>query len=168
MLKVMTFNGPSNGKGRNVCADSISEPTFLITELRYTLGQLNAQLGDLTARQAASSPGTAPSAHQVLSAMVQSEQQYQEQYSRLAGIPLPAKVPVQDAGSPAAAFERMRIGTIAMLEQIQGDWLPELSNLVRQQVADDRQRATQIADDRKAVFESDQRPDLNEPLTQLH
>lgn len=147
-----------------MCADTISEPTFLITELRYTLGQLNAQLGDLTTRQETRGTNDTPSIEQVLGAMAQSEQKYQERYHRLTGIAIPEQAPVQDAGSPAAAFERLRIATITMLEQIEGEWPDPLRERVRQQVAEDRQRTTQIAGDRKAIFDNDQRPDLNQPL----
>ncbi len=148
-----------------MCAEAISQPQFLLTELRYTLGQLNAQLGGLTRQQETEGSGIVPSVQEILDTMTRNETKYQEQYSRLTGVPIPEKVPVQDAGNPAAEFERMRIGTIAMLEQIQPDWPDQLMEAVRQQVADDRQRTTLIANDRKRIFEGDQRPDLNEPLT---
>lgn len=147
-----------------MCADTISEPAFLITELRYTLGQLNAQLGDISNRQEAGGTTERPSIYQVLEAMQQSERRYQEQYGRMTGIAVPEDAPVQDTGSPAEAFERRRIATIAMLEQIEGEWPDTLVELVRQQVAEDRQHTTQIANDRKVIFENDQRPDLNQSL----
>lgn len=147
-----------------MCADTISEPTFLITELRYTLGQLNAQLGDITTRQESRGTSDKPSIDQVLEAMLQSEQKYQEQYSGMTGVAIPENVPVQDAGSPAAAFERMRIGTITMLEQVEGEWPESLRDRVRQHIAEDRQHTTQIAVDREGIFENDQRPDLNQSL----
>lgn len=136
----------------------------MITELRYTLGQLNTQLGDLTTVQEARGTSETPAIYQVLEAMTESERKYQEQYSRMLGVPIPENVPVQDAGSPAGQFERLRIGTITMLEQVEGEWPDQLRELVRQQVSEDRQRTTQIAGDRKAIFEHDQRPDLNKPL----
>jgi len=148
-----------------VCAEAISEPQFLLTELRYTLGQLNVQLGDLTTRQEQEGGALHPSVREILDTMTRAERKYQEQYSRLTGVGLPEKVPVQDEGSPAAGFEQLRIGTIALLEQAQPEWTPELIEAVRQQVADDRQRTTLIAEERKRIFESDQRPDLDEPLT---
>lgn len=147
-----------------MCADTISEPTFLITELRYTLGQLNTQLGDISSRQEAAGTVDRPSIYQVLEAMQQSERAYQERYSRMTGVPIPDDAPVQDAGSPAAPFERLRIATITMLEQVEGEWPDALKESVRQQVAEDRQHATQIANDRKVIFENDQRPDLNQSL----
>lgn len=147
-----------------MCADTISEPAFLITELRYTLGQLNAQLGDISSRQEAGGTDDRPSIYQVLEAMQRSERAYQEKYRRMTGVAIPEDAPVQDAGSPAAAFERLRIATITMLEQVEGEWPDTLRELVRQQVAEDRQRTTQIANDRKVIFDTDQRPDLNRPL----
>jgi hypothetical protein len=148
-----------------VCADTISEPTFLITELRYTLGQLTAQLGDISNRQEAAGTADRPSVYQVLETMLASERTYQGQYSRMTGVPIPEDAAAaQEAGSPAAVFERMRIATITMLEQVEGEWPDTLRELVRQQVAEDRQHTTEIANDRKVIFENDQRPDLNQPL----
>lgn len=144
--------------------DGISESTFLLTELRYTLGQLNVQLGDLNAQQEQHGPSGAPSVDQILKDMTQAEQRCQQQYAKLTGVSAP-DLPVSDAGSPAEAFERLRLGTITQLEQVGSDWSPELREAVRQQVANDRQRTTQIANDRRNIFEHDQRPDLNEPLT---
>lgn len=144
--------------------DSISEPTFLLTELRYTLGQLNTQLGDVNAKQEQQSPGGAPSIDAVLQDMAQAERKCQQQYEKLTGIPA-RELPIADSGSPAEAFEKLRLGTITQLEQVGSTWPAQLVEAVRQQIAEDRRRTTQIANERRNLFEHDQRPDLNEPLT---
>jgi hypothetical protein len=137
----------------------------LLTELRYTLGQLHVQLGDLSSSSVrASAANTDRTVEQEVASMVQDEAKYQAQYAQLLNIAAP-----QSGGETGAAgeevFIRQRERTLAMLQQAGEPWPEELIAAVQQQVANDRRHTTVIADLRKGLFEQDQRPDLDEPLT---
>jgi len=141
----------------------ISEPAFLLTELRYTLGQLHVQLGDLDESMRTKGDGGA-CIDEILDSMVSDEDRYQAHYSRMLNVSVP-----QEGGDEQfrghAAFENKRAQTVALLEQVGDNWPAELVDCVREQVAADRKYTTQIADRRKELYEQDQRPDLEEPLT---
>lgn len=142
----------------------ITEPAFLLTELRYTLGQLHVQLGDLDPSMRADAAENGSSVDDILASMTRDEDRYQAEYSRL----LNAAVPEEGGDEQFqghAALERKRAQTVALLEQAGDDWPQELIDTVKQQVAGDRQYTTQIAERRKELFEQEQRPDLEEPLT---
>lgn len=146
--------------------DTISEQDFLLTELRYTLGQLHVQVGDLLPEQRSNSEG-GQSVDQILQEMMQTEEQYQKRYAQL----LHAAVPdhgIDLLPASESPFEDQRGRTIALLEHSQGTWSQELLDMVKQQVAGDRAYTTRIANRRKEIFGHDQRPDLNEPLTASH
>jgi hypothetical protein len=155
--------------------ETISESTFMITELRYTLGQLHVQVLDLDPETRSSLKCDDRTIDQILADMIASEKRWQ---SRCAEI-LHTSVPQSDGGSTSvplpveaaeeqptveAAFEHERAQTIVMLEQVGGSWPQELLDAVKQQIAEDRKTTTVIADCRKAFFSQDQRPDLDRPL----
>lgn len=143
---------------------SISESSFLLTELRYTLGQLHVQLADIdssTTNEATA--GIYGRIHDILGRMAEYEARYHIQYSEITH----AQVPAEASGLPAepeSTFEARRGQTIALLEQVREPWPESLLELVRNHVAEDRHNTTAIAEERKALFEQDQRPDLAAPL----
>jgi hypothetical protein len=137
----------------------ISEPDFLMTELRYTLGQLTVQLGGVGSDVQADAPEVRDEIRPVLKRMLENEKSYQDQYARLLGISRPA------AGAGTGTFTQLREQTIAMLKRAGENWPPELLACVKQQVAGDREATTQIAEARRAMLDHDQRPDLETPLT---
>lgn len=148
-----------------VSTETISEPTFLLTELRYTLGQLHVQLGDLDDQSRQTMRCGDRSVDDILQEMLEYESRYQAEYAQM----LQTSVPQEGADQQFrghAAFEQRRAQTVAMLEAAGEDWPPQLIETVKQQIARDRASTTQIAECRKAAFETDQRPDLDEPLTQ--
>jgi hypothetical protein len=158
-------------------SETISEATFLLTELKYTLGQMHVQIGDLDdkTRQTAHCEGRTVA--DILTEMMTSEDEYQERYAQLLGIdtsrlkpadevvPLPLNEEVEEESDDQNDFEHNRAQTIAILEQAGESWPTELLELVRQHVSDDRRHTTSLAECRKKFYETDRRPDLNEPLT---
>lgn len=159
--------------------ETISESTFLITELRYTLGQLHVQVLDLDAETRKSLTCGDRSIEQILSDMLEGERRWQDRYAQLLGgsvakpeesqteIPLPVTAE-EETHTVESEFEHRRAQTIAMLEALPEPWPAELVESVKQQVTEDRQLTTSIADCRKAYFAEDQRPDLNKPLAAPH
>lgn len=147
-----------------VSTETISESTFLLTELRYTLGQLHVQLGDLDDRMRQTMRCGDRSVEDILNEMLEYESRYQSEYARMLHTSVPREgTDRQFRGH--AAFEQKRGQTVAMLEGAGEDWSPQLMDTVRQQVARDRACTTELAECRKAAFETNLRPDLDEPLT---
>lgn len=153
--------------------NTISEARFLLTELRYTLGQLHVQVLDLDESARTESGNGPQSIDAILSDMVRHEGEYQARYSGMLGASLPAlnvrEIPLpinENEAQPGRehTFEQKRAQTIALLEQAGENWSEDLLDLVKHQVQQDRKCATAIAERRKSAFEHDQRPDLNEPL----
>lgn len=152
---------------------TIPESTFLLTELEYTLGQLHVQLGDLDSEQAAATFQGKESVNQIVNDMIDCERKYQSQYTQLLGSSAPSEeVPVplpvykgEEAQGPRATFEHLRAATIDMLMKAPEPWAHDLIETVKQQVAEDRQYTTAIAELRKESFETPTRPDLDKPLT---
>jgi hypothetical protein len=154
---------------------TISESAFLLTELRYTLGQLHVQVLDLDAETRNKILCGDRTIDQTLSDMVASEGQWQTKYAQMlriaapgsdssdAEVPLPVNADDEQPGVETV-FEHKRAQTIAMLEKVSGDWPEELLDAVKQQVAEDRRLTTDIAECRKTYFAQDRRPDLEEPL----
>jgi hypothetical protein len=110
----------------------------------------------------------------ILEEMIRDEGSCQRRYSELLGQG-PGQVdaeasplPVGETDVPPSLetnFEHIRGQTLALLERASSPWPPELLEAVKAQVQKDRVRTTQIAECRKAHFETDQRPDLNQPIT---
>jgi hypothetical protein len=157
--------------------EGISEPAFLLTELRYTLGQLHVQVLDLEPEQlAASAPGYR-CVNDVLQEMAQKETEHQTKYAGLlhiptsqsegedAAVPLPVNQSEEEPG-PESDFEHRRAHTISILEKAGAQWSQELLEAVKAQVADDRRFTTEIAECRKTILDQTYRPDLTQPLTQ--
>lgn len=144
--------------------ETTSEADFLLTELRYTLGQLHVQLGDLGSGVRPAAAATGRSADQIVAELTREESTYQAQYARLLGVSLPPESGAP-AADPEAAFVAQRERTLRLLEQAGDTWPPELIDAVKQHVAHDRSLTTEIANLRKTLFDEDQRPDLNQPLT---
>ena len=155
--------------------ETISESTFLLTELRYTLGQLHVQVLDLDPEARKQIACGDRSIDQILSEMVESEDRWQARYAELLdasamrddsqeiAIPLPVDAEEEIPGIEAT-FEHKRAKTIALLERANTPWPHDLLDAVKQQIAEDRKLTTEIAECRKEYFIHDQRPDLNEPL----
>lgn len=157
-----------------VMPDTISEANFLLTELRYTLGQLHVQVLDLDASAREGGDDAGKSIDDILADMVSHEKEYQARYTELLGTELPEQnddeipLPINEAEAQPGrehTFEQKRAQTIALLERVGENWPEELLELVKQQVQQDRQCTTAIAERRMSVFSREQRPDLNEPLT---
>jgi hypothetical protein len=158
---------------------TISESAFLLTELRYTLGQLHVQVLDLDAETRNKLLCGDRTIDQTLSDMVASEGRWQTKFAQLlhvaapgsdgsdAEVPLPVNADDEQPGVETV-FEHKRAQTIAMLEKVSDDWPGDLLNAVKQQVAEDRKLTTDIAESRKSYFAQDRRPDLEEPLEASH
>jgi hypothetical protein len=159
-----------------VDTNTISEGTFLLTELRYTLGQLHVQLGDMDSRALRETQYNGRSVEQLLRDMIESERRAQAQYAQMLGttipnpsdtatqvVPLPVNESEEEPG-PQATFEHLRAQTIDLLAAAGDSWSPELLAAVKQQAAGDRVATTALAECRKQFFEHDQRPDLDQPL----
>jgi hypothetical protein len=156
--------------------ETITESAFLLTELRYTLGQLHVQALDLDdeARRGATYNGK--NIEDTLQEMVGYEKEYQSRYAQLLhsqsapttvqndDVPLPVSHADEAAGTESD-FEHLRAKTINMIEAVPEPWPAELAELVKEHVARDRQSTTQIAEARKSWLSNEQRPDLEEPLT---
>lgn len=143
------------------------ESTFLVTELRYTLGQLHVQLGDLLPDQRTGAyNGT--SVNDVLRSLIHAEAPFQQRLAQMLGTEAPATSASAAAEPSDADFEQARLATIAMLERAPTPWPPQLTELVRAQVDDDRQKTTQLAELRTRIFSHPSNPALNEPLTEPH
>lgn len=142
--------------------DYISEPAFLIVELRYTLGQLEVQLGDPDLDRSAAAPSGDRTVSRILGGMLRYEQEYQARYARLLRCSPPPDEP--GAGmtrSRELAWRRAR--TIAMLEQAGDDWPQPLLDAVKQQVGDDRRHVTKIAEHRIEMLDRRQERGGEEP-----
>lgn len=141
---------------------TISEPAFLLTELRYTIGQVYVQTEglDSAARKAVHYEGR--DVDQILSAMVDGEAGYRNQYSHLLKVSVPG-APDNPSSSLEADFEGERLATVALLDGVAEPWTPQLLDIVRQQIAEDRLHATQLAECRKAHLERDRGPNGSEP-----
>jgi hypothetical protein len=155
-------------------SDTISEAQFLLTELRYTLGQLHVQVLDLDEKARESVICGDRSIEDILDEMERKEDEALGRYSELVGTRADAAAPVEnllpvgeteEAVGHEGEFEQKRARTIALLEGAGEAWPPELVDAVRQQVQEDRKYTTEIAECRRAYFERDTRPDLNQPLT---
>jgi hypothetical protein len=142
---------------------TVTEPSFLITELRYTLGQLHVQIGDLDAETRRTATCEGRNVDQILAEMLTEERRFQATYQNLLHVS-PPKPHREEAliGKNELEVERMR--TIALLEQAPSHWPDQLVELVREHVASDRRSTTQLAECRKSLYSHDQRPDLDEPL----
>ena len=155
-------------------AGTITEAQFLMTELKYTLGQLHVQLADMGTDTMRRSMCGNRSVEQVVLDLCSSETEYQYQYARLLNLEVTdgagdhIALPISDeAEQPSAQsrFEHLRTRTIELLQGTEGRWNQEVLDLVKRQVAQDRTQTTAIAECRKSNFEGDARPDLDEPLT---
>ncbi len=155
-----------------MASNTISEAQFLLTELRYTLGQLHVQVLDIDDETRASMTCNGRTINMILQDMAKYEDEYQSKYRHIA----PAssseqpsedliRLPMEESGL-AASFEHKRAETITLLERVGLDWSRELLEMVKEQVQRDREHTTQVAECRKSFFEHDERPDLREPITE--
>jgi hypothetical protein len=134
--------------------EHISEPSFLITELRYTLGQLHVQLGDLDASGHRSTGPEGRTVDQILSDMLADERDYQDSYRRLLHLSSDSEHR-EEALLGQTEFEHARNRTVAILEKAPLEWPAELLALVKEQLGKDRARTTEIAQVRIRLFEHD-------------
>lgn len=160
-----------------VNSELISEAAFLLTELRYTLGQLHVQVLDLDDETRRTAQCNGKSIEEMLTGLMSSERDYQQRYIQMLHlspaesaasderIPLPVNETDESLGKETS-FEHERARTIHILERGGEQWPPELIALVQEQVANDRQVTTNIAECRRSFLEQPLRPDLQEPLTQ--
>lgn len=157
---------------------TISQAEFLLTELKYTLGQIHVQIGDLDAETRRSAMCEGRTVDGILQEMMKSEDHYLEEYASLLGvdsrefnaaeqdIPLPLNADVDEATDDQNDFEHKRAQTIALLESAGDVWPQPVLDLVKQHVSEDRRHTTELAECRIKYFESDSRPDLDQPLTE--
>jgi hypothetical protein len=157
---------------------TISESTFLLTELRYTLGQIHVQIGDMDEKARGMALYGDRTISDILAEMQSTEDEYQEKYGAMLGVdvaslhpseqivPLPISDEVDENAEDQNSFEHNRAQTIAMLEGAGDAWPPALVDLVRRHVSADRTHTTQLAECRKQYFETDTRPDLDQSLTE--
>lgn len=133
----------------------VSEPAFLLIELRYTLDQLRVQLDSATVEPA---PVTEERVDGILADMLDYEAAYRSRYADKLDAPLSEQRSdgLQDRH---AAFAMLRLHTIELLQAVPEPWPDELLNLVREHVMDDRKHVTHIAEQRPEVAERDQRDD---------
>ncbi len=156
---------------------TISEATFLVTELRYTLGQLHVQLGEMDRETRAAMMCGDRSAETILQELIRSETEYQSKYAHLlqvkqpsiddgpVAVPLPMREDDSEEGAEQPEFEQLRSRTIAMLDEAGDNWPAGLVELVKEQVGGDRQHTTDLAECRRQFLGRDQHPNLNESLT---
>lgn len=148
-----------------MAVNDIPENVFLLTELRYTLGQLHVQLGDLEPHQRQLERG-GRSVNRVLQEMMDRERRFQQEYARATHIPAPGAQETPRGEEPDdETFEKMRLDTITLLEQVE-PWPDSLLDAIKQQVAGDRAAATELAELRQYIFEHPDNQHLMEPLTQ--
>jgi hypothetical protein len=159
--------------------ETISESTFLITELRYTLGQLHVQVLDLDPETRASLKCGDRSIDEILADMLTAEDRAQARYAEIlqeagpetdggqTNVPLPVNEGEEQPGVETA-FEHRRAQTIEILERAGSNWPKELLDAVKEQIGEDRKMTTLIAECRKNYFTQDQRPDLDKPLESQH
>lgn len=157
--------GEISRENMEVPADSISESTFLLTELRYTLGQLQAQLSGLNPEAFTTAGPNGQSIQQILDEMEAAEDRYQSEYARLLNIQ-PEERAVEEGFINESELEEKRDQTVAMLLKAGDNWPQEVMNLAREQVANDRQCTTEIAGIRIALFNQPADPSLEKPLTE--
>jgi hypothetical protein len=151
MLNVITLTcGPLEGDDW-VLEGHISEAEFLLTELEYTISQIQVQIGDLDAKapDAIRANGRTPA--EILKEMLRRERAFQNQYARLLHVSAPATVADEDSAETTLAHERAR--TIQMLRDA-GEWSVPLLDVVRQHAAHDRQWTTALAEGRLARVRS--------------
>lgn len=151
-------------KEEDMSTDGISETTFLVTELRYTLGQLHVQLGDVLPEQR-SRAYSGQSMNSVLQDMMQGERSFQQRVAQLLSVEIPSRG-ASGAAPSETDFERARVETVAMLERAEPKWPQSLIDLVKEQVAADRDHATAIATLREQIFSAPAQQ--NQPLTEQH
>lgn len=124
--------------------ERITEPAFLLVELRYTAGQVLAQLGHLNNEQRASPGCDGQSVDSILSAMVQAEENYQTEYQRL--FPGFGFNSSDESSQPMeVAFSQARTQTVVQLSVVAEPWGPELVDLVKQHLTHDRRLITDLA-----------------------
>jgi len=151
----------------------------LLTELQYTLGQIHVQVGDLDAETRSSATCGDRTIDDILAAMMRSEGEYQSSYAQLLKtdistiasnqpeVPLPINEEEADAENSARSdFEHERARTIALLTTAGETWPLELLAAVQQQVQEDRRHTTDLAECRKQYMQTDDRAQLDEPLTE--
>jgi hypothetical protein len=88
----------------------------------------------------------------ILDAMARSETRYQTYYARLLGLAPPEDGHAQEV-SGYEGFAGKRRRTIDLLGKVGEDWPQALLDRVKQQVADDREHATRIAERRRELVQ---------------
>ncbi|HLJ66057.1 MAG TPA: hypothetical protein VKX16_01695 [Chloroflexota bacterium] len=154
--------------------ETISESTFLLTELRYTLGQLAVQTMGLDSETRQMPLCSGRSVDQILSEMIDRETGFQKSCAELLGTTPPvasdnvgAAIPLssEDVGASAVhRFEQLRTATIELLEG-HDSWPPALLADVKEQAAADRRETTAIAECRRAYLDATHGEHLQKPLT---
>ncbi|HZS94596.1 MAG TPA: hypothetical protein VFA78_07355 [Chloroflexota bacterium] len=143
-----------------------SEQTFLLSELRYSIGQLHVQLGNLEPGSLDQAPPGHPTINSILDTLIQREKSQQATYARMLNLPAPSEESVE--GDREEVFDTLRDRTIALLEQAPSPWPRELIDAVQQQVSNDRQSATEIAERRTELAQQPLNPHLEQPLTETN
>jgi|SRR5579875_831044 len=144
--------------------EPISQQEFLLSELRYSIGQLHVQLGNLHPDSLGDAPPGKPSINDILDALITRERNSQSEYARLLKLPTP--IEPEPAGDREAVFDALRDQTIALLQQGPAAWGQELIDAVQEQVRSDRQSATEIAERRDILAAEANNPNIQRPLTE--
>lgn len=134
--------------------DRVTEAAFLLIELRYTLAQLRTQLSALDESACAEARSGGQSIESILDAMTRYETRYQTHYAQLLQLPLPEDGDEEETKG-YDGFERKRRQTIHTLGRAGENWPEAVLNSVKQQVADDREHATRIAELRRELMRDD-------------
>lgn len=107
----------------------ISSHSFLLTELRYSIQQVETQMGHL-------SPDQRLPAEAMVGELTEAEHRFQTQAARLLGVPQP---------DPATSFGSAREQTVRLLAGIDGGLPAAVCDLVHQHLDNDRRVTTDIA-----------------------
>lgn len=110
---------------------TISESDFLLAELGYSVDQVRAQIAHL-------SQEVRPRAEHILEDMAAAETRFQRRLAQ-------RRIEDESPGENGLDFASRRAHTLALLGRIAQPWPEALLEVVRQQVADDRGRATALA-----------------------
>lgn len=127
--------------------ERVSEWDFLLTELEYTLAQIDVQLDGITGEAFASILGQERSPNEILASMLRYEADYQARYREELHLTA-GELRRDEVGSDGdrATFAKLRARTINILRQIAADPSEELVGTVRQQLHEDRKHVTALAE----------------------
>lgn len=140
----------------------VSQESFLLTELLYTVSQLQVQLGALKASAEGAGEVSFGHAVSIVEGMIEAEERYRAQFAGILNVEIQQSEPKQGYGPEG--FRSQREETVALLERVQKPWPRSLFEAVREVAANDRSQTTAIAQHRSRLLELDSRSNLDQPL----